>query len=180
MAVPFYFKKFTTTGGAIMKRILVLFTTLLATLVIFVGNSLSESKFSQKIFDFSPQRLTLPPVYDPSGKPDPFRPVFSDTSNSETHKILQSDCISNPVLEKLSLSQLELSGIVLAENRRVALVQEADQKGHMIAEGMCIGIHGGKVAEIMNDRIIIQTRIQDVSGKVKVLKAEMKMKKRAN
>jgi Tfp pilus assembly protein PilP len=180
LAVPLLFGNFTTTGGVIMKRILVLFTTLLATLIIFVGNSLSESKFSQKIFDFSQPKKALLPNYDPSGKPDPFRPVFSDTSNSETPKILQPDCISNPVLEKLSLSQLELSGIVLAEGRRVALVQEADQKGHMIAEGMCIGIHGGKVAEIMNDRIIIQTRIQDVSGNVKVVKAEMKLNRSVN
>jgi Tfp pilus assembly protein PilP len=162
-----------------MKRILVLFTTILAALVLLVGNSLSESRFSQKIFDFSRPRQTLPRVYDPSGKPDPFRPVVDDAFNKEASIILETDCISNPVLEKLSLSQLELSGIVLTEREPVALVQEADGKGHMITEDMCIG-HSAKVAEIKIDRIIIQTRIQDVSGNVKVVKAEMKLKKSAN
>jgi Tfp pilus assembly protein PilP len=163
-----------------MKRILVLYTTLLATLVIFVGNSLSESKFSQKIFDFNQQRQTLHPVYDPRGKPNPFQPVLNEAFNKEASVILESECISNPVLEKLSLSQLQLSGIVFTERQPVALIEEGDGKGHIITEDMCIGLDGGKVETITADRVIIQTRIQDVSGKVKIVKAEMKLKKSDN
>jgi len=163
-----------------MKRILVLFTTLLSTLAIFVSDSLSEGEISQKIYDFSQPRKVLTSIYDPSGKPDPFRPIFSDGFNKAAPTILQSDCISNPVLEKLSLSQLQLTGIVLTKRQPIALVQESNSKGHILTKDTCIGVNGGKVAEIMNDRIIIQTKIRDVFKNVKVKKTEMKLKKSAN
>lgn len=163
-----------------MKRILFLFAAFVSTLVVFAGNSLSDGKYSQKIFDFSQPWKASQPVYDPRGKPDPFKSIFSDGSNNAAPRILQSDCISNPVLEKLSLSQLELSGIVLTEHHSIALVQEADGKGHMITEDMCIGTQGGKVAEILNDRIIVQFSFQDTSGNAKVMRTEMKLKRRAN
>jgi len=125
--------------------------------------------------------IPIQPVYDPSnGKPDPFQPIFSEGLSKAVPTVHQSDCISNPVLEKLSISQLELSGIVLAERQQVALVQEANGKGHIITEDMCIGNRGGKVAEIRNDRIIIQTKIQDISGDVKVKRTQMKLKRKAN
>jgi Tfp pilus assembly protein PilP len=59
-------------------------------------------------------------------------------------------------------------------------MEEAPGRGHVVREGMCIGIHGGKVAEIRNDQVIIQEEIQDVSGNVQVVKTEMKLKKSAD
>ena len=171
-----------------MKKIVYLITlTFFAFMVVSFSVAEEAQVLVFKIHDREPGNsaalIPIPPVYDPydpSGKPDPFLPIFSDGSDKTAPTTLKYDCIANPVLEKLSLSQLELSGIVLTEHQPVALFQEANGKGHMITEDMCIGIHGGKVAEIRNDRIIIQTKIQDVSGDVKVKKTEMKLKRRAN
>jgi type II secretory pathway component PulC len=108
----------------------------------------------------------FPPQYDPAGK--------IDTTISTP---IRTDCISNPTLEKIDLSQLKLTGTILTENHDLALMEEVPGRSHIVREGMCIGIHGGKVAEIRNDQVIIQEEIQDVSGNVKVVKTEMKLKK---
>jgi len=168
-----------------MKKIVYLITlTFFAFMVVSVSVAEEAQILVFKIHDQEPGNsaafIPIKRRYDPKGKLDPFKPWFSENQSKPAPVHHQSDCISNPVLEKLSISQLELSGIVLAERQRVALVQESDGKGHIITEDMCIGIQGGKVAEIMNDRIIVQFSIQDVSGNVKVKKTEMKLKRRAN
>jgi len=122
----------------------------------------------------------LPPEYDPTGKIDPFQPRFISDRNANISTPIRTDCISNPTLEKIDLSQLKLTGAIVTENDNLALMVEASGRGHIVQEGMCIGIHGGKVAEIRNDQVIIQEEIQDVSGNVKVVKTEMKLKKSAD
>jgi len=144
--------------------------------VFLAGYVFCEDKQSQWFCDFS-QKKTLPPVYDPSGKPDPFQPIFDENFIEAVPTVHQTDCVSNPVLEKIDLSQLKLTGIVMTERQPIALVQEANGKGHVISKDMCIGIHGGKVAEILIDRVIIQEEMQDLSGKVKVKKTEMKLRR---
>lgn len=168
-----------------MKKIVFLITlTFFAVMVVSFSVAEEAKVLVFKIHDQEPGNsaafIAIQPQYDPKGKLDPFKPWFSENQSKPTPAHHQSNCISNPVLEKLSLSQLELSGIVLAERQPVALVQEANGKGHIITEDMCIGNRGGKVSEIMHDRIIVQSAIQDVSGNIKVKKTEMKLKKRAN
>jgi Tfp pilus assembly protein PilP len=119
----------------------------------------------------------FPPQYDPAGKIDPFQPLFNSDRNTTISTPIRTDCISNPTLEKIDLSQLKLTGTILTENHDLALMEEVPGRSHIVREGMCIGIHGGKVAEIRNDQVIIQEEIQDVSGNVKVVKTEMKLKK---
>ena len=76
------------------------------------------------------------------------------------------------------MSQLELSGIVLAERRPLALFQEANGKGHVIREGLCYGLRGGKVERILNDRIIIREEMQDATGRIQVKMTELKLQRR--
>jgi Tfp pilus assembly protein PilP len=163
-----------------MKKAFILFAILLATQVFLVGHVFCEDKQSQWIFDISQAQRSSPPVYDPSGKPDPFQPIFSENLSKAVPTVHQTDCVSNPVLENIDLSQLKLTGIVMTERQPIALVQEANGKGHVISNNMCIGIHGGKVAEILIDRVIIQEEMQDLSGKVKVKKTEKKLRRDIN
>ena len=160
-----------------MKKIIV-FATLLVSQVVFAGNLFCGDSQFQWISDISQTQRILPPVYDPRGKIDPFQPIFSDDHNKPVLKVHQIECVSNPTLEKLHLSQLELSGIVITEHKSIALVQEANRKGHIVTKNMCID--KGKVAEILIDRIIVHGEMQDLHGVVRIKKFQMKLKKKIN
>ncbi|MGD9087952.1 MAG: pilus assembly protein PilP [Desulfobacterales bacterium] len=117
------------------------------------------------------------PGYDPAGKIDPFEPLFKATSKDSSRQATYADTDTggNTPLENIDLSQLKLTGIVQAVGGNKGLVREASGKGHIIAPGTRIGIHGGRVAEILSDRIIIKEKMKDVLGRIFFQKTEMKL-----
>ena len=77
------------------------------------------------------------PEYDPEGKADPFEPFMSEPSPVAVQKPHKTDCILNPALEDIDLSQIKLTGIIRAESGNRGLVQDASGKGHIVLEGYC-------------------------------------------
>ena len=162
-----------------MKKLFIMFVTLLVSQIFTAGNGFCEVDQFEWISRISQTQRGLQPVYDPRGKIDPFQPIISDDQPKPVLKIHQIECVSNPTLEKLHLSQIELSGIVITEHKSVALVQEkSNGKGHIVHEDMCID--KGKVAEILKDRIIVQKEMRDLHGVVRISKSQMKLKKKIN
>ena len=80
-------------------------------------------------------------------------------------------------LEKIDLSQLSLTGIILAVSGNKALVQEASGRGHVISTGTSIGIHGGRVTEVQKDRVIVKEKMKDVMGRIFFQETELKLNK---
>jgi len=80
-------------------------------------------------------------------------------------------------LEKVDLSQLKLVAILRSESGNRALMQDASGKGYVVKKGTYIGIHGGKVAEIFEDRVIIEEEVKDASGKIVISRKELKLQK---
>jgi len=159
-----------------MKKIFILFATLLVSQVVIAGNVFCEDDQFQWISDFDQTRRVVPPVYNSVGKLDPFQPIFGHEPIKQAPKVHQTDCISNPVLEGVDMSQLKLTGIVITDRQQIALVQEADGKGHILKENVCFGRHGGKVERILNDRIIVREEMQDTTGQLQFKKIEFKLK----
>jgi Tfp pilus assembly protein PilP len=162
-----------------MKKIIV-FAMLLASQILTAGNVICEDDQFKWISKFHQRRKATPPIYNPSGKIDPFQPIFSNEPTRRTPTVHQTDCVSNPVLERLDMSQLKLTGIVMTERQPIALVQnqEAAGKGHVIREGVCYGLRGGKIERILNDRLIVREEMQDATGRIQVKKIELKLKRR--
>ena len=117
------------------------------------------------------------PVYDPAGKIDPFEPLIKDTPKDPSRKATYADTDTGggTPLEKIDLSQLKLTGIVRVAGGNKGLVREASGRGHIIARGTRIGIHGGRVAEVCSDRIIIKEKMKDVLGRIFFQSTEMKL-----
>jgi Tfp pilus assembly protein PilP len=162
-----------------MKKIIV-FATLLVLQVVIAGNfgcGDSQAEWNSELGRISE---ISPPVYNPAGKVDPFQPIFNNEPTKLAPTIHQTDCISNPVLEGMDMSQLKLTGIVLTGSRQIAIFQEANSKGHAITKGMCFGRHGGKVERILNDRVIVREEVQDATGQLQVKKVELKLNKDIN
>jgi len=61
-----------------MKKIFILFATLLVSQVVIAGNVFCSDSQIQWISDSGRTRRTASPVYNPVGKLDPFQPIFSN------------------------------------------------------------------------------------------------------
>lgn len=114
------------------------------------------------------------PPYTSADKIDPFVPLIKATVIKKPNLPKPPDDTFKTLLEKIDLSQLKLTAIVIRDrggNR--GLVQEASGKGHIVVLNTKIGTRGGKVVEIKKDRLIIEERGQDDFGKIIVKKREL-------
>ena len=119
------------------------------------------------------------PLYDPAGKIDPFEPLFKEKPEIKSGSPTYAETNRKPTmaLEKIDLSQLSLTGIILAVSGNKALVQEASGRGHVISTGTSIGIHGGRVTEVQKDRVIVKEKMKDVMGRIFFQETELKLNK---
>jgi type IV pilus assembly protein PilP len=106
--------------------------------------------------------LTLPVVqtpenvynYNPLGKPDPFRP-FVDIEVAAVKKEKEAKKESIFPLQRAEVESFKLVGIVGDQARRVAVVEDSTKKYYPIFVGTKIGLHDGKVTEILMDRVTV-------------------------
>lgn len=119
-------------------------------------------------------------AYNPEGKLDPFVPLFKDTPvvPEKSDQKRRRRTPQTP-LERVDLSQLKLAGVIRASKGNRALVEEASGKGYIVTRGTYMGMHSGKVTEILKDSIIVEEEIEDVLGKIKPQKTELKLQKPA-
>ena len=118
----------------------------------------------------------IPVKYDPTGKIDPFQPLFQDKPVLTKKSQLKKRQPQTP-LERIDLSQLKLVGIILASSGNRALVEESTGKGYVIKKGTYIGINSGKVVKIQKETVIVEEEFEDVSGKVATRQREIKLPK---
>lgn len=113
--------------------------------------------------------------YDAKGKIDPFKPFL----NLEVAKVTTKPIRNFPrtPLEEVGLDQFKLVGIAIGSNRKAAMVEDPKKKGYIIGEGTVIGHNGGKVVEILRDRVIVEERIPDATGKNKTQRTVIKLHK---
>jgi len=117
-------------------------------------------------------------LYNPEGKLDPFEPLFRKEPESiPIRKIKSKRRTPLTPLEKIDLSQLKLSAVILAPSGNRALVQETSGKGYIVKKGTYIGIYSGKIVEILEDQIIVEEEVEDIYGKVSIVKKSLKLQK---
>ncbi len=100
--------------------------------------------------------------YNPTGKPDPFKPFIQLTATKESQK-------SGPLtpLQKYDISQLKLVAIITSREGNIALVEDATGKGYFLKKGTLVGKNDGKVTKILKDKVIIEEVYQDIFGQTK-------------
>jgi len=119
---------------------------------------------------------TVPVAYNGAGKIDPFAPLFNDKPATVKKEERKKRMPMTP-LEKIDLSQLKLVGIIMASSGNRALVEESSGKGYVIKKGTYIGVNSGKVVKIIKEKVVVEEEIEDVFGKTKVRKREIKLPK---
>lgn len=95
--------------------------------------------------------------YDPSGRRDPFLPMFQPGQQVELDSSL-------PPLQRVGLTELSLIGVLWGNYGYTAMVQTPDGKGYSIRRGTRIGPNNGVVSSITERGIIVQERFTDVYG----------------
>ena len=116
--------------------------------------------------------------YEPVSRLDPFSPLIQEKppESSELRKPEKSRRLLTP-LEKMTLSQLKLVAVVMGENRKIAMVEEATGKGYEVRIGTYMGKNEGKVVDIQPDRIIVREMVMDFKGVVAERFQELKLHK---
>ena len=118
----------------------------------------------------------IPAAYNPTGKIDPFEPLFRDKPTLAKKKNRKKRQPQTP-LERIDISQLKLVGIILASSGNRALVEESSGKGYVIKKGTYIGTNSGKVVKINKETVIVEEEFEDVFGKSSTRQREIKLPK---
>ena len=101
-------------------------------------------------------------AYNPTGKPDPFKPFIQLTPIKEP----KGPGITP--LQKYDINQLRLVAVITVPEGNIALVEDSLGKGYFVRKGTVMGKNDGKVKKILKDRVIIEEVYQDVLGQTKV------------
>ena len=109
--------------------------------------------------------------YNPLGKPDPFRP-FVDIEIAAVKKEKEAKKDSIFPLQRSEVESFKLVGIVGDQARRVAVVEDSAKKYYPLFIGTRIGLHDGKVTDILTDRVTVD----ELDGK-KIKRIVLKLRK---
>ncbi len=132
--------------------------------------SAAEKKEKEKVKPVLLQEEKKKPEYVVSGTRDPFQ-----TFELATPVNLAETKIADP-LQRLTLSQIELVGIILGKENR-ALVQESSGLGYIITRGTLIGENSGIVTNISPSGVTIKQHFKDYMGRVNTREVVLSLRK---
>ncbi len=117
--------------------------------------------------------------YEPEDKLDPFVAVFEtqEPTEIEAEEGQPPKRVPQSPLEMVDLSQLKLTGVILAPSGNRALVQDASGKGYIVHMGTYLGNREGQVTRILSDRLIVTEKSQDSLGRAVSVEREIKLPK---
>jgi len=116
--------------------------------------------------------------YDPTGKPDPFKPFILASAATEEIPVVVRRQLTP--LQKMPLSEIQagLKAIIWGQLGNKALVEDATGKGYVVQEGTFVGQHDGIVKKIYQDRIIVEEYRRDpAKGRLEPTEVVLKLKK---
>ncbi len=100
--------------------------------------------------------------YDHAGRRDPFAAVI------QVGRPKGPENPSLPPLQRVSVSEINLIGIIWGAFGYTAMVQTPDGKGHLIKPGTRIGLNDGVVSAITESSIVVREEYSDVYGNKQV------------
>jgi type IV pilus assembly protein PilP len=113
--------------------------------------------------------------YNPIGKPDPFKPFIEQELSPK--KKTESRTLPISPLQRGGIDLFRLVGISGDDHHRIAIVQDVKGKAYPIFLGTYIGQDGGRVVEILPDRIIIEEKNKAADKQAKAKRLTMKLRK---
>lgn len=118
-----------------------------------------------------------PYSYHPLGKPDPFQPFVEQELTRKKQRARKQDRpLSIFPLQRADIGNFKLIGIAGTDHGRMAMVTDVQGKFFPLVEGTVIGLHGGRVAQILEDRVIVEERTAAGKGQYKTRRISLKLR----
>jgi type IV pilus assembly protein PilP len=116
--------------------------------------------------------------YDPKGKIDPFKPLVRLELPTPVVKKGPEKLAGNLTpLQRVTLDKVRVTGIAGMSSKRIAMVEDGGGKGYMVYVGTFIGMNGGKVIQILPDRVIVEEKLEGSKGKERSHRVALKLHK---
>jgi len=96
-------------------------------------------------------------AYDPAGRRDPFSPIVT----RETKQLSQSNL---PPLERYSISEFKMTGILWGGFGYNAMLEGPDGKGYFVHVGTRIGPNRAVVKKINQDSLVLEEKFKNYMG----------------
>ncbi len=110
--------------------------------------------------------------YNPVGTRDPFENPFGTLTEMPI-----DNSIPLTPLQKVSLDQLRVIGVIIGKGEPKAMVIAPDNKSFILKKGTKIGRNNGLVSSITTDSIMIEEQYLDFTGEVKTKIQEIMLPK---
>jgi type IV pilus assembly protein PilP len=108
-------------------------------------------------------------VYLPEGRRDPFLSMLREPgAGSAAEGGKKKDDINLPPLQRVSVAELTVIGIIWGGFGYIAMVQTPDGRGYTVQRGTRIGNNNGIVSAITEKAVIVEERFTDMYGKKQV------------
>lgn len=104
--------------------------------------------------------------YNPTGKPDPFKPFISEDKAGDKSKTVSSGSVALP-LQSLDIGQLTLVAVITNSRDPYAMVEDASGRGYILRTGSRVGTQEGVVTSILADRVVVTETVKDFTGKIR-------------
>lgn len=119
-------------------------------------------------------------LYSGNNKIDPFLPLIKSDSTGPDDEDGDKKRVPQTPLERFDLGQLKLSAVVETSDGNSAVIVESSGRGYVVKVGAYVGLNGGQVTEIKNDRVIIEEPMgKNERGEIKVNVVELILPKPA-
>ncbi|MFQ5992176.1 MAG: pilus assembly protein PilP [Nitrospiraceae bacterium] len=136
------------------------------------GNPNSASALAVQVPSSGPKAVSPDPsglslrdpggyFYSPGGRRDPFAALSERGSGDLSEEEL-------PPLQRATLTELNLIGIMWGGFGYVAMVQTPDGKGYTVTRGTRIGPNKGVVRAVTDKAIVVEEQFTDIYGKKQV------------
>ncbi len=109
--------------------------------------------------------------YNPQGRRDPFLSLVKIVKKTP---LKRKDA---PPIESFSVEEIKLLAIASDKDESYALVLLPNQKTYTIKKGMLLGLEGGKVEEISEEKVVIREIVKDYRGNLKPKDTVLKLHK---
>lgn len=96
-------------------------------------------------------------AYVPAGRRDPFAPIII----KETKKGKTGD---RPPLERYSINEFKLSGIIWGGFGYNAILEAPDGKGYFVRVGTVLGPNGGVIRKITQTSLVVEEKFKNYAG----------------
>jgi type IV pilus assembly protein PilP len=104
-------------------------------------------------------------VYLPEGRRDPFLTILRESGGGSGKK---AEELHLPPLQRVTVAELSVIGIIWGGFGYTAMVQTSDGKGYTVQRGTRIGNNNGVVSAITEKAVIVEERFTDIYGKKQV------------